>query len=32
LPRIEKAAGRKALQAMYDSHLANIEICEEQLG
>jgi nitronate monooxygenase len=31
LPRIEKATGRKALQSMYDSHLANIEICEEQL-
>jgi hypothetical protein len=32
LTRMAKLAGRKALQAMYDSHLANIGLCEEQLG
>lgn len=32
LPRLANLAGRKALQAMYDSHCANIGICEEQLG
>lgn len=32
LPRMEKLSATKALQAMYDSHLANIALCEEQLG
>jgi hypothetical protein len=32
LARMAKLAGRKALQAMYDSNLANIGLCEEQLG
>jgi nitronate monooxygenase len=32
LPRMAKLSGRKALQAMYDSHLANIGLCEEQPG
>ena len=30
LPRMEKLKGRRALQAMHESHLANIRICEEQ--
>ena len=32
LPRIANRAGREALQAMYDSHLANAGLCEEQLS
>jgi nitronate monooxygenase len=32
LPRMAKFSGTKALQAMYDSHLANIGLCAEQLG
>jgi nitronate monooxygenase len=32
LPRIANRAGREALQAMYDSHLANVGLCEEQLS
>jgi nitronate monooxygenase len=32
LPRMARLSGTKALQAMYDSHLANIGLCEEQLG
>jgi len=32
LPHMAKLPGRKALQAMYDSHVANIRLCEEQLG
>ena len=31
LPHLEKYIGRRALQAMHESHLANIRICEEQL-
>ncbi len=32
LPRMAKLSATKALRAMYDSHLGNIEVCEEQLG
>jgi nitronate monooxygenase len=31
LPGLSEYAGRRALQAMYDSHLENIRVCEEQL-
>jgi nitronate monooxygenase len=31
LPRMEKLMGRRPLQTMYESHLANIRLCEEQL-
>jgi hypothetical protein len=31
LPRVPDRAGRKALQAMYESHLANIDLCKEQM-
>ena len=30
LPRITKVLGKKALQAMHESHLANIQLCEQQ--
>lgn len=30
LPHLEKHIGRRALQSMHESHLANILICEEQ--
>jgi nitronate monooxygenase len=31
LPRLMHFIGRKPLQAMYESHLANIAICKEQM-
>ncbi len=31
VPRISSLAGRRALQAMYESHLANIAACSAQL-
>jgi nitronate monooxygenase len=31
LPRLNGLAGQKQLQAMYDSHLANIALCKERL-
>lgn len=31
LPQLASFIGRKSLQAMYDSHLVNIGICEQQL-
>lgn len=31
LPRLTPFVGRKPLQAMYESHLANIAICKEQM-
>ena len=31
LPRIERAGRRRPLEAMHESHLANIRICAEQL-
>lgn len=31
LPRLSNFIGRKPLQAMYDSHIVNIGICDKQL-
>lgn len=31
LPRLREAGGRRLLQAMYESHIANIALCETQL-
>ena len=31
LPQLGNFVGKKPLQAMYESHLVNIDICEEQL-
>lgn len=31
LPRVADSLGRKALQAVHDSHLVNIRICKEKL-
>ena len=31
LPRLSTVLGRKPLQAMHDSHLVNIGICEQHL-
>lgn len=31
LPRIEKAGRRRPLEAMHQSHLVNVRMCEEQL-
>jgi hypothetical protein len=32
LPRLPRSVASRALQAMHDSHLVNIAICEAQLG
>ena len=32
LPRVSKFLGRRALQAMHESHVDNIRLCEEQLA